>query len=118
MFALDHDCDGVKTPSFRSPAWTPERIALLRQLHAEGVRFEAIAAQLGGGITKNAAIGQARRLGLDLRISGWAVSNRTRRAGGGSTRPPSPPPFRWPRQGNLRELAEKLYAMRQEGGRL
>lgn len=48
-------------------AWTDERVALLRKLWAEGLAARDIAAALGGGITKNAAIGKAHRIGLEGR---------------------------------------------------
>ena len=43
--------------------WTDERVALLRELHALGISYSAIAARIGG-ITRNAAIGKAKRIGL------------------------------------------------------
>ena len=44
--------------------WTEERTELLRKLHGEGLSFGQIAAQLMGGLTRNAAIGKAARIGL------------------------------------------------------
>lgn len=44
--------------------WTEERVELLKKLHREGISFSLIAAELGGGITRNGAIGKAKRLGL------------------------------------------------------
>lgn len=43
--------------------WTPERIERLKQLHADGYSGSQIAAALGG-LTRNAVIGKAHRLGL------------------------------------------------------
>lgn len=48
--------------------WTTARVDQLRQLHAEGFSFSEIASQIGG-ITRNAAIGKAARIGLDARAS-------------------------------------------------
>ncbi len=44
--------------------WTDERVELLKRLWAEGLSASQIAAQLGGGITRNAVIGKVHRLGL------------------------------------------------------
>lgn len=48
-------------------AWTDERVEKLKVLHANGYSFSEIAAELGGGISRNGAIGKAHRLGLDGR---------------------------------------------------
>lgn len=45
--------------------WTKERVAQLRELHAQGLSFGDIAGKLGG-VSRNAAIGKARRIGLGL----------------------------------------------------
>jgi len=47
-------------------AWTKERVELLKRLHADGLSFSQIAGELGN-VTRNAVIGKARRLGLELR---------------------------------------------------
>lgn len=44
--------------------WTVERIAKLRRLYDENFSFSEIAAALGGGISRNSAIGKAHRLGI------------------------------------------------------
>jgi len=46
-----------------SPGWTDERVELLKRLFLDGLSASAIAAELGG-ITRNAVIGKALRLGL------------------------------------------------------
>lgn len=46
----------------RNPAWTPERAALAVKMHEAGETFEAIRAELGGGLTRNAVIGKISRL--------------------------------------------------------
>jgi hypothetical protein len=43
--------------------WTDERKALLRKLRADGLPYSRIAAELGG-VTRNAAISKARRMGI------------------------------------------------------
>lgn len=48
--------------------WTDERIATLRDLLAKGCSYSEIARALGGGITRNAAIGKAQRLGISERL--------------------------------------------------
>lgn len=45
-------------------AWTIERIELLRRMWADGYSCSLIAGALGGGITRNAVIGKAKRLNL------------------------------------------------------
>lgn len=42
--------------------WTPETEAAIKRLHAEGLPYSAIATKLG--ISKNACIGKAKRLGI------------------------------------------------------
>lgn len=44
-------------------SWTPERTETLRRLWLDGVDARTIATQLGG-VTRNAVIGKANRLGL------------------------------------------------------
>ena len=48
--------------------WTPERVDTLARLWAEGLSARQIAAKLGG-VTRNAVIGKAHRLGLSSRPS-------------------------------------------------
>ena len=52
------------TPGWQNPQfWTEARVLLLKKLHLEGVTFTGIAFELG--CTRNAAIGKARRVGLE-----------------------------------------------------
>ena len=44
--------------------WTEERIEVLTKLWAEGLSASQIAAELGGGASRNAVLGKAHRLGL------------------------------------------------------
>jgi hypothetical protein len=47
-----------------SARWTPERESILRKLWTAGVPANAIAQQLGAGVSRNSVIGKAHRLGL------------------------------------------------------
>ncbi len=50
-------------------AWTEERIAVLKAGWEGGMTASQIAEQLGEGVTRNAVIGKAHRLGLEARPS-------------------------------------------------
>ena len=50
-------------------AWTDERIAMLRQYWEQGLSASQIAETLGEGLSRNAVIGKAHRLGLASRPS-------------------------------------------------
>jgi GcrA cell cycle regulator len=50
-------------------AWTEERIAQLKAGWEGGMTASQIAEQLGEGVTRNAVIGKAHRLGLEARPS-------------------------------------------------
>ena len=67
-------------------AWTDDRVDHLRELWSKGLSASQIAAQLGDGVTRNAVIGKAHRLGLEGRPSpirgggsGIRVRRRTRK---------------------------------------
>jgi GcrA cell cycle regulator len=47
-----------------SVTWTEERLELLKKLWGEGLSASQIAAELGGGMTRNAVLGKSHRLGL------------------------------------------------------
>jgi GcrA cell cycle regulator len=49
-------------------SWTDERVELLRKLWTEGLSASRIAAELAGGVTRNAVIGKVHRLGLSGRV--------------------------------------------------
>ncbi|GIK48012.1 MAG: hypothetical protein BroJett013_07090 [Alphaproteobacteria bacterium] len=49
--------------------WTEERVNKLKTLWAQGLSCSQIAAQLGGGFTRNAVIGKRMRLGLPDRMT-------------------------------------------------
>ena len=46
-------------------SWTEERVDVLKKLYAAGISATEIAVQLNCGLTRNAVIGKAHRLGLD-----------------------------------------------------
>jgi GcrA cell cycle regulator len=48
-------------------SWSNERVETLKRLWADGVSCSEIAAELGGGLTRNAVIGKVHRLGLSGR---------------------------------------------------
>ena len=50
-------------------SWTDERIDQLKQLWEKGLTASQIAEKLAGGISRNAVIGKAHRLGLKARPS-------------------------------------------------
>jgi GcrA cell cycle regulator len=83
--------------------WTDERVALLRKLHAEGESFSLIAGRLGGGLSRNACIGKAKRLHLDIRC----ISTIQRSPHGQSALLPGAPPkaMKSPREKKLPGLA-------------
>ena len=45
-------------------SWTDERVELLKKLWSQGLSASQIAAELGGGVTRNSVIGKVHRLGL------------------------------------------------------
>ena len=59
-------------------AWTEERVERLKKLWSDGLSASQIAAELGGGVTRNAVIGKVHRLGL---------SGRGKPSGTGKPRP-------------------------------
>lgn len=62
--------------------WDEARDDKLRALAAKGLGTRALAEALGGGVTKNAVIGRARRLGIKLLdrkgAAGWKAKNGER----------------------------------------
>ena len=62
-------------------AWTEDRVAMLRELWTKGLSASQIAVKLGG-VSRNAVIGKAHRLGLESRpspIRGGGGGSRSRR---------------------------------------
>lgn len=56
--------------------WTDERVALLKKLWMEGLSASQIAAELSGGVTRNAVIGKVHRLKLSARAKPASVAQR------------------------------------------
>lgn len=54
--------------------WTDERVELLAKLWNEGLSASRIAAEIGGGVTRNAVIGKVHRLGLSGRTKAQAAA--------------------------------------------
>jgi GcrA cell cycle regulator len=59
-------------------AWTEERVERLKKLWSDGLSASQIAAELGGGVTRNAVIGKVHRLGLRGRAR-WRRVRQARR---------------------------------------
>lgn len=61
-------------------SWNDERVDLLSRLWMEGRSASQIAAELGGGVTRNAVIGKVHRLGLSGRakVAQTQAANRLR----------------------------------------
>tara|TARA_R110002096_G_scaffold87253_1_gene200297 strand:+ start:8031 stop:8513 length:483 start_codon:yes stop_codon:yes gene_type:complete len=58
-----------RSEGFRDMAWTDERVAKLRELWDKGLSASQIAKELAEGVTRNAVIGKAHRMGLASRPS-------------------------------------------------
>ena len=72
-----------------STTWTPEREELLRKLHGTGLTFGQIAQEIGG-VTRNAVIGKANRLGLRFKPTTPTGAGGDPRPGRGSDRTAAP----------------------------
>ena len=57
-------------------SWTDERVELLKKLWNQGLSASQIAAELGGGVTRNAVIGKVHRLGLSGRAKTRCAAGR------------------------------------------
>jgi GcrA cell cycle regulator len=80
--------------------WTDERLDLLKKLWSEGLSASQIAAQLGGGVSRNAVLGKCHRLGLvrEASTKAPAVGSSVRRQ-----EPSSPVPIPIPLEGRRPE---------------
>jgi len=68
-------------------AWTDDRIDVLRKLWGSGFSASQIAKELGEGVTRNAVIGKAHRLGLEKRPSP-VKTDKTKKAAKPKAAPP------------------------------
>ena len=78
-------------------AWTDERIALLKQYWEEGRSASQIAEVLGEGLSRNAVIGKAHRLGLASRPSPLKTGEPKAEAKTARAEPKPAPPRAAPR---------------------
>ncbi|WP_421952624.1 GcrA family cell cycle regulator [Pelagibacterium sp.] len=72
-------------------SWTDERVALLKKLWMEGLSASQIAAELSGGVTRNAVIGKVHRLKLSARAKPASVAPRAKAQRPTAPRRPSAP---------------------------
>jgi GcrA cell cycle regulator len=82
-------------PTIIGPGWTPERVEKLRELWSSGLSASQCAAELGGGITRNAAIAKVHRLGIAERSKGrqgGVKSTKTKTKAASPPRAPTPAP--------------------------
>ena len=70
-------------------SWTDERVALLKKLWMEGLSASQIAAELSGGVTRNAVIGKVHRLKLSARAKPASVAPRAKAPRPSAPRRPS-----------------------------
>ena len=72
-------------------SWTDERIATLRKMWEGGATASEIATELGG-VSRNAVIGKAHRLGLKARPSPVKANEKKKAAAPAPKKPAAPPP--------------------------
>lgn len=72
--------------------WTDERVAILKKLWLEGLSASQIAAELSGGVTRNAVIGKVHRLKLSGRAKPTTVAARPKAAARVAAPEPKPVP--------------------------
>lgn len=77
-------------------SWTEDRVAALSNLIAEGLSASQIARELGGGLTRNAVIGKAHRLGIRQGVRTPQEKRATALPGGKPALLPSRPAAREP----------------------
>jgi len=71
-------------------SWTPERIEKLQKLWEQGLSASQIADDLGEGVSRNAVIGKAHRLGLKVRPSPVKTEAAPKKAPAAPTAAPTP----------------------------
>lgn len=74
--------------------WSKERVERLKKLWADGFSGRQIAERLGGGITRNAAIAKAWRLGLEQREATHGSKKHALACKLGRKKPKSQSPWR------------------------
>lgn len=89
-----------------SVTWTDDRIETLKSLWAEGLSASQIAARLGG-VTRNAVIGKAHRLGLKSRPSP-VKAEAPKPAKRAAPKPPQPKVETDERRVTLLDLTERM----------
>ena len=72
-------------------SWTDERIATLRKMWEGGATASEIATELGG-VSRNAVIGKAHRLGLKARPSPVKANEKKKTAAPAPKKPAAPAP--------------------------
>ncbi|MFY7745042.1 MAG: GcrA family cell cycle regulator [Erythrobacter sp.] len=77
-------------------SWTDERIATLRKMWEGGATASEIATELGG-VSRNAVIGKAHRLGLKARPSPVKANDKKKAAAPAAKKPAAPAPAAVPR---------------------
>jgi GcrA cell cycle regulator len=75
---VDREAREIETAWENAMSWTDERVELLRKLWLDGLSASRIAAELDGGVTRNAVIGKVHRLGLSGRDKGAMPINAAR----------------------------------------
>jgi GcrA cell cycle regulator len=75
-----------------SVTWTDERLELLKKLWSEGLSASQIAAEIGGGMTRNAVLGKSHRLGLVRNTSSGTSAPRSRKESPAPGKIPTPRP--------------------------
>ncbi|HEY4547772.1 MAG TPA: GcrA family cell cycle regulator [Pedomonas sp.] len=86
-------------------SWTDERIELLKQLWEKGSSASQIAEELGEGVTRNAVIGKAHRLGLKARPSPVKAGAPKKAA---AAAPKKPKVVTKPKRVTLLDLSDKI----------
>lgn len=86
-------------------SWTDERIELLKRLWEKGLSASQIAEELGEGVTRNAVIGKAHRLGLKSRPSPVKADAPKKAA---AAAPKKPKVVTKPKRVTLLDLSDKI----------
>lgn len=89
-------------------SWTPERIEKLQTLWEKGLSASQIAEDLGDGVSRNAVIGKAHRLGLKARPSPVKTEVEARPATPPAPRKPKAASAAKPARVSLLDLNERI----------